>query len=260
MGKDSVHRLSGPLTGYGGRGTLGGMQDEPQESRDAIVSPATIQATARVHTPGIRIQTHLWPTWGEIAIDEEANARSARAEHLKLAAGKQNLGNTMTMELRASMVSIVAASHSLDALYGVLADFVIEPELRQKWRERRETGKKGPPRHRQVLETIRRSVVLDAGTLDRWAADFAWLFRLRDQAVHHQEEMAEPVPHPAGTTNSGAIYASYCVETAGRAVELLLEVLGHVVSSPRSNKADVVKWVEDFASAAERLRERRSGG
>jgi hypothetical protein len=258
--KDSVVSLSASLTRFRAREKLRGMEDEPQGRRDAVVTPATIRATARVHDARVFIRAHLWTTWGEIAIDEEVNARSARADQLKLAAvdpGKQGLGEPLLEELRASLVSVAAAAHSLDALYGVLADMVLEPELREKWRLKREAGEKGPPRHRQVFETIKRAVAADSGTLDQWRRDFTWLFDLRDAALHFREETSEAVPHPSGTTNSSAIYVSYCVENAGRAVDLLLEVLGQAVSSPRPSRPDFVKWASDFAPSVERLSARR---
>jgi hypothetical protein len=43
----------------------------------------------------------------------------------------------------------------------------------------------------------------------------------------------------------------------GRAVDLLLEVMGQAVSSPRPSRPDVVKWASDFAPSVERLRARR---
>lgn len=232
------------------RGTLTFVEDDSEERRDAVVTPATIHSTARVNPVRIFIRPHLWPTWAEIAIDEMADARVARQEMKRAAEepGKQGLGELLGKELKASLVSIAAASHSLDALYGVLVEMVVEPELREKWREKRVSGKKGPPRHRQVYETIRRAVVADAETLKRWTADFEWLFDLRDAAVHHKEEAAQAVPHPSGTTSSSEIYLSYCVETAGRAVDLLLEVLTQVVTSPRPNRADVVKWAGDMTA------------
>jgi hypothetical protein len=67
------------------------VEDEPQDRRDAVVRPATIRVTPRVESIQISIRTHLWMTWGEIAIDEEAKARSAR-DQMTLAAeerGKQ---------------------------------------------------------------------------------------------------------------------------------------------------------------------------
>ena len=239
------------------------MENDPEERRDALVTPEIIRATARVNPVRIRMRPHLWPTWAEIAIDQEANARVARASELKLAAeepGKQGLGDLLLWELEASLVSIAAASHSLDALYGVLVEMVIEPELREKWREKRESGKKGPPRHRQVFETIKRAVVTEEETLTRWIAEFKWLFDLRDAAVHHREETADSVPHPSGTTNSSAIHLSYCVETSERAVNLLIEVLAQGVSSQRANKADVAKWADDCRGTVERLRARRRYG
>jgi hypothetical protein len=215
-------------------------------------------ARPRAWNPSRFPYARTWTTWGEIAIDEEAKARSARDEMMLAAEepGKQGLGDMLLRELKASLVSIAAASHSLDALYGVLADMVIEPELREKWRLKRKAGE-GPARHRQLFEAVKSAVAADSGTLNRWGRDFRWLFDLRDAALHFREVTSEAVPHPSGTTNSSAIYLLYCVENSGRAVDLLLEVLGEAVSSPRPSRPDVVKWASDFAPSVARLRARR---
>jgi hypothetical protein len=81
------------------------VEDEPQDRRDAVVRPATIRVTPRVESIQISIRTHLWMTWGEIAIDEEAKARSAR-DQMTLAAeerGKQGPADLLPEELRASL-------------------------------------------------------------------------------------------------------------------------------------------------------------
>ena len=119
------------------------------------------------------------------------------------------------------MVSIAAASHSLNALYGVLVDMVIDAEMRKTWREKPERGDPGA-RSRHVHETIKRAVVTDVETLTNWRTTMDALFKWRDAALHHREETAESVPHPSGTTNSSRIYETYCVEKAELAVDFLL--------------------------------------
>jgi hypothetical protein len=99
----------------------GNGDDEPEERRDAAPAPETIRLAARVNPVGIRLRQHLWPIWAEIAIDEEAKARATRAEEVKLAAehpDKQGLGELLVKELKASLVSIAAASHSLTRCMG----------------------------------------------------------------------------------------------------------------------------------------------
>lgn len=144
------------------------VEDDPEERRDAVVTPEPIRITARVNPVGILIRSHLWPTWAEIAIEEEANARAARAEQLAIVAvkpSKEGLSEALMKELKAALVCIAAVSHSLDALFDVLAGMVVGEELRRTWKE------KGTRRFGQVFETLKRSVDVDPSTREHWQAE-----------------------------------------------------------------------------------------
>lgn len=229
------------------------MGEEPEPRKDAVVRPEPIRSIARVHSPGVQIRPHLWLTWGEIAIDEEANARAARADELAIVGNipnKEGLSEALLRELKASLVCIAAVSHSLDALFGVLAEMVIEPNRLRAWHDNRTR------RAARVLETLKRALDVEGSTKDRWRDELDWLFIARNSPLHFREEVGEPVPHPSGTSTS-AIHRTYSKETAERAVNLLLEVLSMVVESPKEKHSRVVKWAEGFKVTVDLLRARR---
>lgn len=215
-----------------------------------------IDQTGQAMSISILITPHLWPIWAGIAIDEERSAHAARAEILAIAQlpGQQGLGDALSKELRPSLVSIAAASHCLDALYGVLAAMVIDKKTRDAWKRKREAG--DPVGYRKVIEALNRAVTLDNQTRKRWRGELKWLFGWRNFAVHYREEASAPVPHPSSTTNSSDIYVHYSAETATRAVNLVLEILDRATTVPR-NKPGVIKWASDFRGTVEDLEKRR---
>jgi hypothetical protein len=244
------------MTPRTGRVRIRALENEPRVPKPIRVSIEPATETDRAMPLSISFRTHLWPTWAEVAIDEESEARTTRSEMKNAVQGslKQGLGDLLLGELRASMVSIAAVSHALEALAAVLAELVIPSNVLQKWRD---PGKRNPPARTQVLETIKGAVAGDGNTLSRWAGELEWLFDLRNSALHYTEETGPAVLHPSGTTNASGIYQDYCVENAARSVDLLLEVLTNASSSPRRSNVEVMKWAEDYRRIIDQLRERR---
>ncbi len=78
----------------------------------------------------ILISYALWIQWGDIAIEREDRARTARADMIALARYRQEYTPALGEELMASMVSISAAAHALDALYGQLVTPGIKAEIK----------------------------------------------------------------------------------------------------------------------------------
>jgi hypothetical protein len=168
----------------------------------------------------VLMQAHLWIWWAEIAIDQEKLAREARTEALQeTTTNGGGLAHALSRETRASLITVAASAHALDALYGAVADIV--PPVR------------GQTRWSTLLETFKAAFyVRGAAGGGGWAHDFEWLFDLRDAAVHHEEQMLESAPHPTGTAVSAEDIA-YSLESATRAVDLLLAVLQTGIDSPR---------------------------
>lgn len=192
-------------------------------------------------SPVVRIKSHLWIDWSEIAIENEAVARNARKV---MAPGDPSRG--LQAEKHAGMIAVSASAHALDALFGEVRDWIVLPDgLRDAWTEKR------VPRHSVIVETLKHGFALRKAAAN-WPPRLEWLFDLRDAAVHFKEDFHEPVPHPLGTSTAASNVA-YSLESAERAVTLLLEVLSTCVASPRAALPLVVKWAEDMSPTVERL-------
>lgn len=210
-------------------------------SRARLYSKHLTGEVKAVGSVRILMQPHLWVWWAEIAIDQERLAREARAEALSLtSAGGDAFGKALARETRASLIAVSASAHTLDALYGVVGDIVAPVETGTRWST--------------LLETFKAAFyVRGRAGGGAWAEEFEWLFDLRDSAVHHDEESRESVPHPTGTNVSWANVA-YSLESAERAVNLMLEVLDTAFRNPRPS---VAKWASDHQHVLDALRELR---
>ncbi len=219
--------------------------------QDAVVRPATIKAQARVNPVTLKIKSHFWIDWAEIAIENEAVARRARLELYP-----KDASEGLRTEKHAGMIAVSASAHALDALYGELRDEIPLP-IGWSTRGRREAEKgKGPPRHARILETLKLGFAVGKGA-SQWPPQFKDLFDRRDAALHPREDFHEPVPHPAGT-NTAASNVTYRLESAKDAVDLLLDVLSTCAAFPREELPAVTKWAGDMGSSVERLSMKRA--
>ncbi|MDP9343595.1 MAG: hypothetical protein M3Q23_16185 [Actinomycetota bacterium] len=212
--------------------------DEPgsQEAK-----PATVAVTVTIGTPSIQMRSHLWIQWTEIAMEHETEAIGIRAEALRTRQDGGEIAGLLGREMRASMVSIAAAAHSIDALYGAL----------QEATPNRPMFAKGTPRRGKIIETLKYGLDL-RGETTRWESEFRWLFNLRGGAVHFKGEFTATVPHPLGT-NTAPEAVAYSQESAIRAVDFLSEVLSACSKRPKPTVPEMVKWATDYGPAIERL-------
>lgn len=213
-----------------------------------------MRATGR--TSPVLIRVSLWLDWGLIAVDHEAKTHRARQEaqdelpHDQLAAMR-----AMKVEFRSAMVSVTAASHSIDAFYAALNRYVpISRSTRDAWvvnKTRRES---------QIFETLKHGFELgtDAPSI---GADLEWLFGVRGQAVHFQEDEREPVFHPVIPANAAPEDLMFSAESALRAVDLLVQVLDVCTSRPKQGRKfeDLAERVKAMRSFAELVLDARSG-
>ena len=155
------------------------------------------------------------------------------------------LADELSRETRASMVSISASAHALDALYGSVKPLI--PPLRST----------PPSRHSAILETLKAGFEIRgrAGG-GGWAQEFKWLFELRDSAVHHEEKARPTEPHPAGT-HTGYENVAYSLENAERALNFAFEVFETCVDRPRQNLPDVVAWAQRMKDSVTAAKGRR---
>jgi len=190
----------------------------------------------------ILISYALWAQWGEIAVQQEGNARAARSDLVALHRRGIDPAPSMLTELLASMVAISAAAHALDALYGQL----VSPEIKASG------PRDGTRREAHIRECLKRR--FDTGKRDSdWAVQFRQLFDLRDAAVHAEVKDVPSVPHPSGVTNAGQVNADYSAGEAVKAVDLMLDVLNTCQRGPKSSDAGAKAWAVSFGPSVKSL-------
>jgi DNA-directed RNA polymerase subunit RPC12/RpoP len=198
---------------------------------NAAAHAQTAIAVATAGTPSILITSNLWYSWMKVAIEHMRTARTARTAAAAPDIPSNEVSTWMSREFQASLVAVSASAHALDALYG---STVIPQAVRDMWKG------KGTKRHGKIREALKQ--VFDTGQVNtKWAADFVWLFDLRDAALHAEEKLQPPVPHPLGT-NTARENVDYSIESAERAVALAVSVLKWCADRPRPNLTDAVAW------------------
>lgn len=191
----------------------------------------------------IRVTSHGWSVWGQIAIDHEHAARDAREKDL-------------TTEHLSGLVAIAAAAFALDALYGVARRLIHVPEIDDGESPDFADEEHGRRRARHVADRLRRGV--SPGRLaESWHGRVRELYRTRDQAVHFGEKDTEPVWHPGLQSNTSAESVAWRLEVAEAAVDLMLEVFTAWAKHP---SPEVRKWAEMFTPSVVSLVETRQSG
>jgi hypothetical protein len=184
--------------------------------------------------------------WINIALDHEAIASSARLSAVEANAGGDRQGRIEALqeEMHAAMVTISAASHAIDALYGAVRELIDLPPG---------TITPGTSRPGRILETLKGGCSLGKYAA-KWGTDFGWLFRLRDAAVHHEAQGRPPVEHPAFPDALVVReLTEYTQEAATRAADLAVEVAVIVHETARQPRlhlwADMrMHWAEAIAA------------
>jgi len=182
----------------------------------------TPRVTAAAMAASVRSSSLLWISWSKIAISHLHAAQHHRALSLKTRREKRDpshlFAEALGDETRAAMVAVSAAAHAIDAFYGACKPFItLLPGTEQQWIT------DGTERQSRIFETLRAGFAID-GKTNSWPAEFRWLFEIRDAAVQFEEKVLELVDHPTGTETS-IDHATYSLESAARAVLLLLDVL-----------------------------------
>jgi hypothetical protein len=141
------------------------------------------------------------------------------------------MGPGMEAEFSASLVTVSAASHALDGLYGGLRDLVQLDQLAPD-----------APRGTPTSAALKAAFRLRNEQSRTWKEEFTWLFDIRDSAVHPKVVTTPAVEHPIEGFGSEEA-ARYCVESAERAMRLLLDVLRFLASPEKARTEPVRSYV-----------------
>lgn len=184
----------------------------------------TLVDAARVmDSLSVTMRTHLWITWGRIALQHEELARAARQKMQHPGADQSRL---LGREGDAGLVCICAAAFALEALSTELLELrVVPPATTTAWARNR------PPADRQILEVLKHGFD-PRGLVATWERELRWLFGVRGSSVHYEGSFAPPEIHPLGM-GVAPTQATYRAENATRAVDLLLGILERCRDKPK---------------------------
>jgi hypothetical protein len=172
-------------------------------------------------SPGLAVRMHqiMWARWIEVAVEHELEARRA---YLDIVAKPES--DAIVREFHASLVTVTAAAHTIEAVFGDIK-YLIPPQPRRD------------KRHQELRHGFRLAFGVSGATDQRLAEDLKWLFELRDSAAHPYTESEPPAPHPAAI-NTGVEHSKFNAITSGRAVDAAMGVLDLVASPPRPWSVD----------------------
>lgn len=191
---------------------------------DERVEVPLIAARTEVFPVGILLTSYLLLDWFAIAVRHEHGARGARA-----------VGD-MTGERQEAMIVVSSCAHALEGLHtelhqGLDRNVVAAARAAEPVRRRR-----GERVAAHVNVSLALGLAVDSG---RWRGEIAHLFKvLRDPVVHTKAEATPPVPHPDPQLGNVSLEsAKYSLESASAAVDLLCDVMAHLVEYPNASPA-----------------------
>ena len=210
---------------------------ENQAARDRLMQDFSAYRTAhlledvaagkRPSGESVMMRQIMWARWIEIAVASELQAR----EEFRWIVSTPGSG-ALTAELRSSLVCISACAHTIEALYGDIKYLIPAPNRRRDTRDRR------------LIDGLTVAFGLSDGLEQRLRSQLAWLFELRDFAVHPYTELEVSKPHPAGM-NTGAEAARFNAVKCGEAVDLTMRVLGLARRPPAPYGRWIERWTQE---------------
>lgn len=212
------------------------------------MDPETSRLIDRLQAEGRRsatlVRVSLWLDWGLVAVEHEGETHRARERIVDLLPRDQIAAmSAMKVEFRSAMVAVTAASHSIDAIYSAVRPYVpVGREIRDAWLAN------GTRRSSRIFETVKHGFDIGAEG-SKLATDLHWLFEIRDQAVHFQEDDRDPVPHPVIAANAAPEDVMFSSESAQRSVDLLVQIVDLCTSRPRRGTS-----FEDLAERVNAMR------
>lgn len=100
----------------------------------------------------------------------------------------------------------------------------------------------------RVLETMKRGFAVGQSAAG-WSKELAWLYDLRDAAVHARVSPEQTAPHPSGLSVAVTNHL-YAAPATARALRLLADFLRQCLSRPKASNKELVTWCDEQKRAA----------
>jgi hypothetical protein len=206
------------------------------------------------HLRKIEVSLDVWPYWLDIAINNAIVAREARAELQTAAAEGRDAdkGPHLVDECKASMIACSAGAFALDAFYESVREQLPELDaLVRQWNDAR------TPRHRRILETIRRVAPFSNEETKQLRRSIGELFRFRAWAVHPPANFGIPLLHDLLKVGVEWRFVAFRAENARVAVSIATDIITRCVRSPREVNETLLSWCTGAATRVAPRKERR---
>jgi len=220
------------------------MSDAPANDRRMvfIVPPGACAVLSSDGSGGSSIP--VWFYWLRVAHLQAEIAQSARPSDemidwssAQLAGIERERPSTADpsewSETFAALVAVSAATHALDGLYGTVTPLIV-------------THFTHASRRRRILETLKLGFRVGKVAQQRWIGEFDWLYRLRDDAIHHAEAIRPLVEYRV--TDESVVWGApeslaYQAESARRAADLVVDVVRECLTNPKPGTAEwAAQW------------------
>lgn len=159
-----------------------------------------------------QIAWEIWPLWLRVAIDHEVTALSARDRLLSLdgVGDDQARAETLEEETRAGLVTLSAVAFALEAMALSAARHAgLAPGI----------GKNASAA-RRIAELLKQCFAIPPSGFDKWRSALVTIFVARNEAVHPDAGLRDPLPHPALRAGVPRPAHVYRVENATAAVQV----------------------------------------
>lgn len=217
------------------------MSDQPEmSSPQRPLTQTDVGATppqgVTIGAPRILMSTSMWLMWWSVAVDHVETAEDSRSRLVSARAGGTDWAQPLRQEMESSLQAVSGAAFACEALVIVWTDLVIDEATRDSWYKKGRRKSSGARRG----EVFKRVLGSKVGA----QADAAWegTFELRDLAVHHVEQFAEPINHPCGVPGVSAVARKFTAEQARTAVAQL----AHLTTAARdSQRSEIRAWLDE---------------
>jgi hypothetical protein len=197
-----------------------------------------------------QIAWEIWPLWLRVAIDHEAAAKAAR-EQLATAGGPdddQRRALLIEEETRACMVTVSAAAFTVEAMALAAATHAgLSPGI----------GRRASAA-RRVAETLKQCFAVPPSQFAPWRESLVMIFSARNEAVHPDAGLRDPLPHPgvrAGVPRPAHVYR---LENATASVDIVLWTAIEAAAEPRPRLGKAFRErVAGWTQSADDLRTHR---
>jgi len=195
--------------------------------------------------PGINLTLHvsldIHPYWLEIALSHLEHASAAHEEVLNAWKNndEQQKGQALETDFVASLQSIVASAIAIDAFYAaVKRQITISAKTLTAWKTQRTA------RYRQIAEVFRSAFLVGPKSAAQMRSHLKELFKWRDRSVHPSSNFDQPLLYPELNVATEWRFVSFNYSNAKAAASVALSLIAQLLSRPRPNSAELVRYCE----------------